>query len=676
MHGVPMFGVAEYQGGWGLEFFMSEVRSLGVSRLLILPLAVVCSLVFLASTVAAQPGWVKKAIERSAGLKFHEDASSVVLHHEIEVKVASKGKLQRKVRLVRKILSPSGVWVAGIQETIDPDRKVNGLKGWLIRSSGKVRKLKKKDQFRHAFGGQPGYYDDRHNLAASFNGAEAGDIVAFEYAVEQKGWTSYLTGFTFQTQQPVQFTRFSVTIPKGWETHVDSQHISDITFYRTDQTLEWVGKNMAFRPSEPLMPSWQNLARRIMVAPYDPNDSEKTHFVDWSSVGEWISSIMSESALADAPVREIAQTIAGEAPNVRTKIERIAEYVRDEIRYVAVEIGEGGYVPRRASLTLENRYGDCKDKSTLMRAMLGALDIQSVPALALIDGSVKQELPTAFQFDHCIVALPSEQFGADTSGLGSVRADGWVFFDPTDTRHDLGGVSAGLSGSLALPSTMEGSDLVRIPERKSSQYRRIYRATARLETDGSISADVRVVDYGERATIRRASRKNRSGEEQLDDWREFLRETMPTAVFSEFVSSSDADSVWVSFHVIASGYAVRAGNLLLLRPDLIHAAGSPSLVKPERQYSIWYGKPYRTEVEIEWTLPEGYQVEELPSGISDSCSLGEIMCGIKLEGSALRVSAAFIQTGATMDPSSYERVRKFDRSISAARNVTVALVRK
>lgn len=655
---------------------MSLVRRLSVFRILTLLLTVVCSLVFLAGSAAAQPGWVKEAISQSAGLKFHEDATSVVLYREIEVKVASKGMLQRKVRLVRKILSPSGDWVAGIQETIDPDRKVNGLKGWLIRPSGKVRKLKKKDQYRHAFGGQPGYYDDSHNLAASFDDVEAGDIVAFEYTVEQKGWTSYLTGFTFQTQQPVQFTRFSVTIPKGWETHVDSQQISDITFSRTDQTLQWVGRNMAFRPSEPLMPSWQSIARRIMVAPYDPNDSEKTHFADWSSVGGWISSIMSESARADVRVRELAQSVAGEAPNVRAKIERIAEYVRDEIRYVAVEIGEGGYVPRPAGLTLENRYGDCKDKSALMRAMLGALDVRCVPALALIDGSVREELPTAFQFDHCIVAFPSEQFGADTSGLEAVRADGWVFFDPTDTRHDLGGVSAGLSGSFALPATLEGSHLTRIPERKSDQYRRIYRATANLEIDGSIISDVRVVDYGEKATIKRASRKNMSGEEQLDDWREFLRETMPTAVFSEFVSSSDADSVWVSFHVTASGYAVRAGNLLLLRPDLIHAASSPLLVKPERRYSIWYGKPFRTELEIEWTLPEGYQVEELPVGISDSCLLGEVTCSIKLEGPTLKISSAFNQTGNTMDASNYERGRKFDMSRNAAQNLTVALIRK
>lgn len=655
---------------------MIKVRSRKVCRLLILSLNIVWALVFLVGSVAAQPGWVKSAIKQSAGLKYHEDASSVVLYREVEVKVASKGKLQRKVRVVRKILSRSGEWVAGIQETIDPDRKVKGLKGWLIHPSGKVRKLKKDDQYRHAFGGQPGYYDDSHNLAASFDDAEAGDVVAFAYTVEQKGWTSYLTGFTFQTQQPVQFTQFSVTIPIGWKTHIDSQHISEITFSRTDQTLQWVGQKMAFRPSEPLMPGWQELARRIMVAPYDPNDNEKTHFVDWASVGGWISANMSQAALADAPVREMAQTIAGDAPSVRAKIELIAEYVRDEIRYVAVEIGEGGYVPRPAGLTLGNRYGDCKDKSTLMRAMLGTLDIKSFPALALIDGSVKEELPTAFQFDHCIVALPSEQFGADTSGLEAVRADGWVFFDPTDTRHDLGSVSSGLSGSLVLPVTEQGSELTRIPERKSSRYRRMYRATARLETDGSISSDVRVVDYGERATIRRASRKNKTGQEQLDDWREYLRETMPTAVFSDFVSSSDADSVWVSFHLTASGYAVRAGDLLLLRPDLIHAASSPLLVKSERRYSIWYSKPFRTELEIEWTLPEEYQVEKLPSDISDSCSLGEIMCALTLEGSTLKISAFFDQSGATIDASNYERIQKFDKLRSASRNVTVALVRR
>lgn len=655
---------------------MRENRSLKVSRPLTVLLLVVCSQVFLAGTVQAQPGWVKDAIKRSSGLIFHEDASSVFLHRETEVKITSKGKLQRKVRLVRKILSPSGVGAASIQLTIDPNRKVSGLKGWLIRPSGKVRKLKKEDQFLHAFDSQPGYYDDHHYLRATFDDAEAGDIVAFKYIAEQKGWTSYQTGFTFQTRQPVVFTRLSVTIPKGWETHVDSQHIRNITFSRKNQTLQWVGQDLAFRPSEPLMPRWRDLARRIVVAPYNPDDSEKTHFADWPSVGGWVSSIMSGPAQADERVREIALSITGDEMNVRTKIERIAEYVRDEIRYVAVEIGQGGYVPRPAALTLENRYGDCKDKSALMRAMLGALDVKSAPALALIDGSVKAELPTAFQFNHCIVAVPGEQFGADTSGLGPVSADGWVFFDPTDTRHDLGGVSAGLSGSFVLPATQDDASLVRIPERKSSQYRRAYYATAALESDGSISADVRVVDYGEKATINRSYRKDKTGDEELEGWRSFLRETMPTAIFSEFESMSDADSVWVSFRLTAGGYAVSAGNLLLLRPDLIHAAGPPALVQSERKYSIRYGKPYRTELNIEWTLPDGYLVEELPPGISDSCLLGTITCGLRLEGSTLFISAAFDQSGETMEAAEYERGKKFDMSLNAARNVTVALIRK
>ncbi len=56
-------------------------------------------------------------------------------------------------------------------------------------------------------------------------------------------------------------------------------------------------------------------------------------------------------------------------------------WVATQIRYVGIYLGDGGIVPNYADDTLRNRYGDCKDKSTLLVALLAAKGIEAESAM-------------------------------------------------------------------------------------------------------------------------------------------------------------------------------------------------------------------------------------------------------------------------------------------------------
>jgi transglutaminase-like putative cysteine protease len=79
--------------------------------------------------------------------------------------------------------------------------------------------------------------------------------------------------------------------------------------------------------------------------------------------------------------------------------------VQDDIRYVSLSVGAGGYFARLPQEVIGSGFGDCKDKALLLRVMLTALGIESYVALADIDAGygLKLELPLLGAFDHAIV---------------------------------------------------------------------------------------------------------------------------------------------------------------------------------------------------------------------------------------------------------------------------------
>jgi hypothetical protein len=100
----------------------------------------------------------------------------------------------------------------------------------------------------------------------------------------------------------------------------------------------------------------------------------------------------------------------------RDKAYAIHDWVRKNVRYVAVYIGNGGIVPHGAEAVLDNRYGDCKDHTVLMEAMLRAVGIDSTPALINAGTSYKlSRVASLGEFNHVINYIPSLDLYLDST---------------------------------------------------------------------------------------------------------------------------------------------------------------------------------------------------------------------------------------------------------------------
>lgn len=170
-----------------------------------------------------------------------------------------------------------------------------------------------------------------------------------------------------------------------------------------------------------------------------------------------------KSALT-APLRALAEQLTREHADARAKAYAIDDWVRANIRYVAVYIDAGGVVPHDAATILANRYGDCKDHVTLMEALLTAAGIDSTPALISYDNAYK--LPdVAVTLNHVITYIPALK----------------LFLDSTAADVGAGYLPDALIDKAAL-LTKTGA-LVRTPPRQAGSIK--VRSVYKLGADGS-----------------------------------------------------------------------------------------------------------------------------------------------------------------------------------------------
>ncbi len=170
----------------------------------------------------------------------------------------------------------------------------------------------------------------------------------------------------------------------------------------------------------------------------------------WEEVARLYSEIV-DRAIAGSTVDDwVKRALRGSPPSAAV-IDRLLAELQATVRYAGVELGEGRLVPRSPRETLARRYGDCKDKATLLVALLRAAEVPAYVALlrAGVDTDVVEDLPGLGAFDHAVVYVP---------------ASPPIWIDPTEPLLRAGELPERDRGRLALVAAPGIRGLVRTPE--------------------------------------------------------------------------------------------------------------------------------------------------------------------------------------------------------------------
>ncbi len=142
-----------------------------------------------------------------------------------------------------------------------------------------------------------------------------------------------------------------------------------------------------------------------------------TTFASWEEVGRWYADLERDRRAPSDEIRaKAALLIAGKTSDL-DKIGALYDFVAGNYRYVSLSFGVGRYQPHAAKEVLQNQYGDCKDKHTLLASLLEAAGFHASTVLINSSRKLDPEVPSPSQFDHVItlVALPNDKVWMDTT---------------------------------------------------------------------------------------------------------------------------------------------------------------------------------------------------------------------------------------------------------------------
>lgn len=143
-------------------------------------------------------------------------------------------------------------------------------------------------------------------------------------------------------------------------------------------------------------------------------------FESWDQIARWYAGLVTAASEPDESIRAKAAALTGNKQTADEKLRALYDFVALEVRYVSLSLGLNAYQPHKASDTLRDQYGDCKDKHTLFAALACAAGLSVEPVLIHSVMRLDPDVPSPAQFDHVISVVP---VGADQSQ--------WIWLDTT-----------------------------------------------------------------------------------------------------------------------------------------------------------------------------------------------------------------------------------------------------
>ncbi len=146
-----------------------------------------------------------------------------------------------------------------------------------------------------------------------------------------------------------------------------------------------------------------------------PSEGEYWRFLAFTTVKSWQDAALEYGKMVDEQMKESSlvggtvERILKETTDKKDIIKKIVGHLHSLVRYTGVEFGEAAIVPRSPDEVLRRKYGDCKDKSALLVAMLGKAGIKANIALlkAGYELDVDKSIPGIQDFNHAIVYIDS-----------------------------------------------------------------------------------------------------------------------------------------------------------------------------------------------------------------------------------------------------------------------------
>jgi hypothetical protein len=649
-------------------------------------LFVVASLISSPVTKAGDaPSWMHALV--NVPLPAHDEKTDAVLLYSEEIlNVQPNGRIKEIDRAAYKILRPDGRRLGTTHFSYDGETKITNIHGWCIPAQGKDYEVKDKDTTEKGYidvdGGE--LYSDLHIKVMNIPASEPGNIIGYEVEHEDRPFI-FQDEWVFQSHFPVREARYTLQLPAGWEykavwlnhAEVEPQSLGNNQWH-------WVVNEVPAIKPEREMPPYLGVAGQLLISIFAPGSvSSGRSFSTWGDMGRWYADLWKSRQDASPEIKQKVAELTKNSNSKLAQMQALARFAQNDVRYVAIELGIGGWQPHPPSDVYMHRYGDCKDKSALLSTMLHEIGIDSYHvAIHTTRGVVGPKVPPRLGiFNHAILAIRLPDGMEDASLIATInhpKLGRLLVFDPTDDMTPFGRLRGELQANYALLVTQDGGDLLRLPElpTKMNGIQRI--AKLSLSGAGTLSGDVQEVRSGDLAASQRwALRTVTKDADRIKPIETLLSYSFGTYQITKASVSNlqvmDQPFIY-NYSVVAQNYAKTAGNLLLVRPRVLGFKSSDILETREpRNYPVEFEGPLQDTDTFEITIPTGYEVDDLPPPVNAEYSFASYHSKTEINGNTLKYTRTYEVKELSVPVSKVDELKKLYRIIASDERNTAVL---
>jgi len=622
------------------------------------------------------PDW-GLAANKTATPAYAKDASAVILFDEYVETVDAQGRAVEREREAIRILKPQGRHNT-CEVTYDVDEKINYFRVWVIAADEKQYMAQDSDFIEEGDTSVPVMLSTRKSRIARPPAVDVGATVICESEeimrpfMQEKVWS-------IQSGIPIVFQALEIELPPG-RAHQQAWH--NYTPVKPMELapnhLRWEVKDMAALNLRdvPSSPEWAALAARMTVQWGQGAVDGVAN--QWREIGEWVTTLEADRPAASPEITAEVQTLIAGSPDFYTKLSRITDFVQKNIRYFIVMRGIGGLQANHASDIFRNRYGDCKDKTTLLISMLQAAGLHAY--FLPVDtrrGVVDPEFPSLIG-NHMITAIEMPANLEDPRLMATVKAnDGkrYLIFDPTDQRTPVGNLRAELQGSYGTLSAGAASQVIALPVLPPEANPNDDKGSFVLGADGALSGSVDGVYSGSGGGELRNALKDYSEKEIREALETDVAHDVPGVVLDSlhFVQPPALDKPSeIHYKLTASQYAHQAGPLLLVRPRVVGTHVRAFDDKP-RTFPIDLGATGRWRDVFDITIPAGFVVDDTPDPVSMDLDFASYHSTVTAKGNQLHYEREYIVRQVEIPAAKAGAFRKLEGAILADEKGTAVL---
>ena len=506
-----------------------------------------------------------------------------------------------------------------------------------------------------------------------FPNLEPGDAIHLRYRAQDYYFGRLIGHFYdqhyFSLYLPMQVSRYQLLVPKDKEfayTLSNSDLEPRIEDRDTQRLYVWEAEDIAAVDYEPYMPELVDVEQVLHVS----------SFPSWSFIASWYAGLARAKAKPDFLVEETAQALfAGmEEATDQEVVQRIYDYIVDQIRYRSVPFLQSGLIPQKASHVITSKQGDCKDVSTLFVALAQqrGIDANLVLVNTRNNGQFGMPLPN-IGFNHCIVKVNLD----DTPYYVELTADDLPF----------AAASQALYGAQALeipqePQTEVSAQLLMPPNWVPNEVARRARITFEGET---IVVEKESRKTGIMAARMRDIYENAGEQTRNKEMQEAISSEYPEVKLRSLTFTDDlytnGPAVTYQYSYSAPNVFMNIGGMSIVRlpwADAIQATEIGYVASDDRQYPLELHNvfPARREEEVLIIqLPPGRALAEPPQDVTHTHPAAHYTLTFAYDEATQQLTATrtFVVQQDVVSPGDYASFKAFINQVVRADETPLAL---